>query len=122
MEEKNNINVYYDGIIQVALVNFFTIGKDTKRIVLTNFDRKNPSHKCILVLTGIVQDLWDFQTELVMSRFKYRVLKFTNKHVRCIRSKNQTGTDINEFIKHIEEANDDIGIFEKIYNEYYKEK
>lgn len=118
---------YYDSIINVACVNFYTLSKKTNTIILENYKEKNLSHRCILEIARTVSSFSDREVEIIMSPLKFFLLKifghekaFRGKWIK--RSKQKHGIDIDDFIQHIEQANNEEGIFERIYLAYYKRK
>lgn len=115
---------YYDAIINVAYINFYTLSKDTNTIVLENYQEKNLSHRCILEIAKIASSLGR-KVEIITSPLNFLFLKIFghDKSFRghwITRSKQEHGIDINDFIQHIERANDSEGIFERIYLTYFK--
>ncbi len=114
---------YYDGIINVAIINFFTLGKETKVLVIENYDKKNLSHKCILKIANIVHNVFGYEIKLKLSPLNFIKFKLKNRKTEIKRFKKGTGTfvDINKFINDIEEANKDKGVFREIYKNFYEE-
>lgn len=115
---------YYDSIINIAYVNFYTLSKETNTIVLENYQEKNLSHRCILEIVKTASSFLNKDVEIIMPPLKFFLLKifghekaFRGKWIK--RSKQKHGIDVNDFIQHIEQANNEEGIFERIYLTYY---
>lgn len=117
-------NKYYDAILNVTLTNLFTLSKQTKKLVLKNYKEKNPSHRCVLEVASLLSLMGMAQIEIITSPLNFLFLKifghnkfFRGKWIK--RSKSKEGVDINEIISHIEEANNDPGVFSRIYSCYF---
>lgn len=54
----------YDSVINVALVNIYTLSKEKEKIVLTNFDRKNKDHLLFLRVALLAKDIYNFPLSL----------------------------------------------------------
>ncbi len=127
MTEVNNTTEtlkYYDAIINVAYINLFTLSKETGIITIENYDENNLSHRCVL---AIARSAWGQEVEIITSPINFLLLKifghdrrFRGKGIK--RSKRKHGIDINDFIQHIEQANNDKDVFEKIYLTYFRKR
>ena len=110
----------YDNVIKVAVANFYTLSKDSKKINLVNFDFKNENHLCILNIAHTVQILFNTQVSVSTTWLKFFYYKLKYKLKWCKRSKSLEGIDVNDFISHIESSNNLPNIFQNIYSAYYK--
>lgn len=119
---------FYDALINVALTNSYSLGKDNKRLLLYNIDVKDERHLAYIHIVSMVRDL--FGIEVFVSKgvniFDYWKLrrKCKTKWLKRIKvspSVSYTLLDVEDFISHIEKANDMKDVFAEIYKEYYKE-
>lgn len=118
---------YYDAIINISVVNLYTLSKEKNNtIILENYDRNNISHNCLLRIAYVMSTI-GYKTEIIMPPFKYWIYK----NLLCrrkfkgdwlTRSTEERGIDMDNFIKHIEEANEDPGVFIRVYDAFFKEK
>ena len=119
----------YDNLMNVAFINAYTLGKDNKRLLLYNIDVKDERHLAFIHIVSLVKDI--FGIEVFVSKgvnlFDYwrisRKCK-TKKWLKRIKVDPQTSytlLDVEDFISHIENANDRPGAFAEIYKEYFKE-
>ena len=117
-----------DALINVALTNSYSLGKDNKRLFLYNIDVKDERHLAYIHICSLVKDL--FGIEVYVSKgvniFDYWKLRWKCKSKWLKRIKvnplvSYTLLDVEDFISHIEKANDMKDVFAEIYKEYYKE-
>ena len=50
----------YDKIINITMVNLYTLSKDQKKIVVSDFDRKSKDHLFILRVALLAKDIYNF--------------------------------------------------------------
>ena len=108
----------YDKFVNIALTNLFTIGKDNQILNFYNHQKNNDGHLAILHIAGIARDVFNFQVKIRTSFFTYIKLKY--KYFSWLRRAKNNEIDIEQFIQFIENANNEKGIFKKIYQAYYK--
>ena len=108
----------YDKFINIALTNLFTLGKNNQTLTFYNYQKNNGGHLAILHIASIARDVFNFQVRIKTSFFTYIRLKY--KYFSWLKRTKINGIDIEQFIQFIENANNEKGIFEKIYKEYYK--
>ena len=114
---------FYDNIIHVALINLYTLSKEKKKITLTNFDYTIDAHKAFLEIAKTAQNIFSLKISIQYPIGKYLLFKLKTKDRECYKEKKKEDSvliDVEDFIRHIEVANDSIGVFRKIYNSYYK--
>lgn len=125
MEGYEETQRYYDSIVTVALTNMYTLGKN-QALVLKKFDRKNPSHICLLHIAEMAHSVFGLDVKLEQNIFERIIfLIFFKKFKwvkRCAKNAARAGIKCEDFIDHIEFANRDKGVFNKIYEAYYKEQ
>ena len=54
----------YDEVINIIMVNLYTLSKNNERIVLSNLDRKNRDHLLILRVALMAKDIYNFPLSL----------------------------------------------------------
>lgn len=118
--EKIERHPYFDKVINVALINLYTLSKEKQKIVLKNFNYKNESHRAIFEIAKIARDVFGFDIEFKGSIWHYLLTKIALKTKIISRTKEKNGIDVSNFIHHIEEANEDPTLFKEIYDFYYK--
>lgn len=114
---------FYDNIIHVALINLYTISKEKRKITLKNFDYTLNSHKAFLEIAKIAQSIFNLKISIQYPLFKYILFKLKTKDNTCYRYKRKEDSvevNVEDFICHIETANESFGVFRKIYESYYK--
>lgn len=114
-----------DTLTNIAFINFFTVGKHTKKILLTNFDIKNSRHLACLHIAKLVRDMYEYEFYLDSNIFTYwklnkkcRVKKWLKRPSRKLTE--YSTVDVEDFISHIENANNLPLGFVKVYYEYFK--
>ena len=108
----------YDKFINIALTNLFTLGKNNQTLNFYNYQKNNDGHLAILHIANIARDVFNFQVKIKTSFFTYIKLKY--KYFSWLKRTKTDEIDIEQFIQFIEDANNEKGIFAKIYQEYYK--
>lgn len=114
-----------DGIINVAYTNIFTLGKTTKKIVFLNFNPKDEGHLALYFIAVGATNIFNIEIRYNFSFWKFLWFKIKHKEVKRYRGKkdgiyNICFKDVDDFIGYIENANNEKGVFKKIYNEYFK--
>ena len=108
----------YDKFVNIALTNLFTLGKNNQTLNFYNYQKNNDGHLAILHIANIARDVFNFQVKIKTSFFTYIKLKY--RYFSWLKRTKINEIDIEQFIQFIENANNEQGIFEKIYQEYYK--
>ena len=54
----------YDEVINIIMVNLYTLSKNNKKIVLSGIDRKNRDHLLVLRVALMVKDIYNFPLSL----------------------------------------------------------
>lgn len=122
----------YDAVVNLCLVNFYTLSNEKKEIVLTNIDRKNKEHLFILRVALIAKDVLNSSLYFQTGFWNWLVLNWKLRKLSCRipRIKNYKNTinvqelldfmrpGIEEFIQ--ETAPESEFNFGDIYDEFYK--
>ena len=66
----------YDEIINITMVNLYTMSKNKGEIVLTNIDRKNKDHLYLLRIALIAKDAFNFPLKIQTSFWKWLCLNW----------------------------------------------
>ena len=122
---KEDLYNLYDRIINKTLVNIYSLSKENKKILLTNFNYEDKEDKTILEIAKIAQSLWNFNIEISCSFFDYLKIKRQNKDFNIKRYKKYSDKridvkDTKDFVS--ESENVDSTIYSEIYIDYYKER
>lgn len=117
-------NKELDSLVNVAFINFFTLGKETKKICLCNVNVKDNRHLACLHIAKIVKDIYGYELYLSGDIFNYFDIRWkckTKKWLKRARRKgNYKPVDMEEFVSHIEKANEKPDGFTQVYYEYFK--
>lgn len=116
-----------DGVISVAYANIFTLSKSTKKIIFWGFDPKNKSHLAMFYIASGAETVFNIEVKYEFSFFKSILFKIKHKTFKRYRKKkdgcyNICFKNIDDFIGYIEKANNEEGIFERVYEAYFKKK
>lgn len=81
MDELKSINMNelfnrYDEIINITMVNLYTLCKDSGKIILYGLDRKNKDHLFILRVALLAKDIYNFPLELNVDFWDWIVLNW----------------------------------------------
>jgi hypothetical protein len=130
MEEKVESKKIFDAImcdnaLSVLMINIYSLSKDEKQIIISNYDDKKYSHKCFLVMASYVQTLDGYPIVFQKSLIPYLFLKikYGKKYNIQRAKKNKISINVEEQIKHIEkyfELNEEI--YKQIYKNYFERK
>lgn len=121
----------FDSLVNVALINFYTLSKDGSQILLDGIDVNDKRHLACVHIASLAKDVFGIQFYLPSGRLNYwkvsRKCK-SKKWLERINRKNIKSINalkpinVEDFISHIEKANNKENIFSEIYDEYFKEK
>lgn len=113
----------YDSIVSDCIINIYSLSKEEKRIILTNFDPNIDTDKCVIEIAKIAQSLWNYDIEVDLPFIKYLLFKIKNKKINIKRYKKYTNkkVDVQELKQFVSHAYvETTMIFKDIYDEYYK--
>jgi len=119
METKDE--KFFDAVIHITIINFFTLSKKYGGIILTNYNNST-AHKCILEIAKISKDMLGVDIKIKLPLYKYVFWILFSKNKWCKRETKPIYdcVDINDLITHMETANNYPNLYEKIYELYYK--
>lgn len=117
----------YDEIINITMVNLYTLCKDTQTIVISDFDRKNRDHLFILRVALMAKDVYGFPLKLRIGLWDWLVINWKMRKLsRRVPRHLEPGpsvnvTDLIEFMyPPIKEYMGENFEFKHIYNQFYK--
>ena len=66
LDIKSNEELYdkYDEIINITMVNLYSLTKEAKKIALTGFDRENKDHLFFLRVALLAKDIYGYPLEI----------------------------------------------------------
>lgn len=132
MEENKTIKAQelfdkYDEIINITMINIYTLCKDTGTIVISNLDRKNKDHLFLLRVALLAKDIYNFPLKLHIKFWDWIILNWRmRKLTRRIPRETIPGSylnvsDILEFMyPPIKNYMGENFKFEHIYNQFYE--
>lgn len=132
MEKNNTIDTQelfnkYDEIINITMVNLYTLCKDTKTIVISGIDRKNKDHLFMLRVALLAKDIYNFPLKMRIGLWDWIVLNWRMRKLsRRIPRELESGPGVNvpellEFMyPPIKSYMGEDFKFEHIYNQFYK--
>ena len=131
--EKNNIistqELFnkYDEIINITMVNLYTLCKDTKTIVISGIDRKNKDHLFMLRVALLAKDIYNFPLKMRIGLWDWIVLNWRMRKLsRRVPRDLEPGPGVNEpellefMYPPIKSYMGEDFKFEHIYNQFYK--
>ena len=113
-----------DIVSNVALVNFYSLGKKDKQIQLIGYNYKNIEHKALFMIALIASRNLQYTINIQANLFKFLYLKWKYRKLTKlsrIKNTNKEVPSCNEFISNITQANNYPNAFIDLYNNYYKE-
>ena len=113
-----------DNLVNVAFINFYTLGKEKKKICLCNIDVKDSRHLACIHIAKMVSNMYDYEIYLSDGIFTYFDIKWKCRIKKWLKRARRNGdykyVDVEDFISHIEKANDQISGFSQVYREYFE--
>ena len=84
----------YDEVINIIMVNLYTLSKNDKEIVLSGIDRKNKDHLLVLRVALMAKDIYNFPLSLKIGFWDSLILNWKMRKLsrRIPRSKKISGT------------------------------
>lgn len=106
---------FYDRVIHVAMVNLYTLSKDTKKIVINYVDGRNKSHRALIKIAQKASTVFGFKCYVNLSPIQYLIFRIQTHAKWCKRGHPHIGFDIETFIDDLETANKYPRLFEELY-------
>lgn len=132
MEKNNTIDTQelfnkYDEIINITMVNLYTLCKDTKTIVISGIDKKDKDHLFMLRVALLAKDIYNFPLKMRIGLWDWIVLNWKMRKLsRRVPRELEPGPGVNvpellEFMyPPIKSYMGEDFKFEHIYNQFYK--
>lgn len=132
MEEIKVINAQelldnYDEIINITMVNLYTLSKEKETIIISDFDRKNRDHLFVIRVALMAKDVYGFQLKMRCGFWDWIILNWKMRKLsRFIPRDNASLPVVNipkllEFMyPPIKEYMGKNFKFEHIYNQFYE--
>lgn len=112
-----------DCLVNVAFINFYTVGKDTQKVLLTNINIKDKRHLACIHIAKLINDIYGYEFYVPNNLIKYWKLNRKCKSKKWLKRIKSISTakeiNVEDFISHIEKANEEINGFEEVYDEYF---
>jgi len=113
-----------DMIMNIAVVNLYTLGKEKKKVCFYNFNRKDKRHLACLHIADLERQLFGFEFKIKVGLWDYVLTRWKIKCKWLKRNSKPTEeyamVDIGDFVAHIENANHMFGSFSEIYSNYFR--
>lgn len=118
----------YDAIINITLVNFYSLGKDKRELILSGIDRKNKDHLYILRTALLAKDVHNFPLKLKAGFWNWLVLNWRlrklSRHIPREKNFDAESIDAQALIDFmycgLKETMGEDFKFADIYNAFYK--
>lgn len=117
----------YDAIINITMVNLYSLSKGKREIILSNIDRKNRDHLFILRVALLAKDIYNFPLKLETGFWNWLVLNWRMRKLsRRVPRVKDSGTliDVQNLIDFMyvtfKETIGENFEFAHIYNQFYK--
>lgn len=113
-----------NSLAEVALINLYTLGKDTHELCFKQVDFKDKSHLFLINLAMSTYGVHKYKIYLdchLIDFIKFKIKNYKSKTYYGYFKKNTI--DINKFLRYISNANKKTySVWSKLYDEYYGEK
>lgn len=117
----------YDEIINITMVNLYTLSKDKGEIILSDIDRNNKDHLFILRVALMAKDIYNFPLKLRTNFWNWLILNWRMRKLsRRVPRQKEVISAVNvpgllEFMyEPIQSYMGENFKFEHIYNQFYK--
>lgn len=114
-----------DNLVNVAFINFYTLGKTNPHLLLGNINVNDKRHLACIHIAKLVRDMYGYEFYAPNSIINYWKLSWKCRSKKWLKRVKSTPSfklvNVEDFIFHIEKANNQINGFAEIYDEYFKE-
>lgn len=111
----------YDQVVRATMINLYSFGKENERIVLSDFEYKNPTHLFVMEVARSMTWLeWPVYVE-APARYVRKLNKSSKRMTIYQKPKAWEGVNVPELLKFMTSDEVTMRTFEEIYNCYYKE-
>lgn len=132
MEEIKMINAQelldnYDEIINITMVNLYTLTKEKETIVISDFDRKNRDHLFVIRVALMAKDVYGFPLKMRCGFWDWIILNWKMRKLSRFIPRDNTSLPVVNIQKLLEfmyppikEYMGENFKFEHIYNQFYE--
>lgn len=120
-----NKETVYNHLSNIALINLYTLSKDSKQIRLKDFSFNNKNHLFLLNIAKSLHNLFEHEIFVDVNFFDFIKYKIKHRKENFIhRSKDVSSPLIvDDFLNHITSAQEvEDNIWEKMYDDFFGEK
>ena len=132
MEEIKTVNEQelldeYDKIINITMVNLYTLTKEKKTIIISDFDRKDKDHLFVIRVALMARDVYGFPLKMRCGFWDWIILNWKMRKLSCFIPRDNSSLPIENIPKLLEfmytpikEYMGENFKFEHIYNQFYE--
>lgn len=116
----------YDEIINITMVNLYTLTKEKRTIIISDFDRKNKDHLFVIRVALMAKDVYGFPLKMRCGFWDWIILNWKMRKLSCFIPRDNDSLSVVNIPKLLEfmypPIKEYIGEnfkFEHIYNQFY---
>lgn len=117
----------YDEIINITMVNLYTLTKEKETIIISDFDRKNRDHLFVIRVALMAKDVYGFPLKMHCSFWDWIILNWKMRKLSRFIPRDNTSLPVVNVSKLLEfmyppikEYMGENFKFEHIYNQFYE--
>ena len=117
----------YDEIINITMVNLYTLTKEKGTIIISDFDRKNKDHLFVIRVALMAKDVYGFPLKMRRGFWDWIILNWKMRKLSCFIPRDNDSLSVVNIPKLLEfmyppikESMGENFKFEHIYNQFYK--
>ena len=117
----------YDEIINITMVNIYTLTKEKGTIIISNFDRKNKDHLFVIRVALMAKDVYGFPLKMRCGFWDWIILNWKMRKLSCFIPRDNYSLPVVNIPKLLEfmyppikEYMGENFKFEYIYNQFYE--
>lgn len=117
----------YDEIINITMVNLYTLTKEKETIIISDFDRKNRDHLFVIRVALMAKDVYGFPLKMHCSFWDWIILNWKIRKLSRFIPRDNTSLPVVNVSKLLEfmyppikEYMGENFKFEHIYNQFYE--
>ena len=117
----------YDEIINITMVNLYTLTKEKGTIIISDFDRKNKDHLFVIRVALMAKDVYGFPLKMHCGFWDWIILNWKMRKLSCFIPRDNASLPVVNISKLLEfmyppikEYMGEKFKFEHIYNQFYK--
>ena len=117
----------YDEIINITMVNIYTLTKEKGTIIISDFDRKNKDHLFVIRVALMAKDVYGFPLKMRCGFWDWIILNWKMRKLSCFIPRDNASSHVVNIPKLLEFMYPPIKKymgenfkFEHIYNQFYE--